>query len=493
MRRGIIAFFAFLLTVSGVAIAPAAVEHGSAAFAATKQKFHFEYGPLHINPGQNIIQFSGSQVPKPNEDGWITSIKPNILLPDGKVPPVDIIHLHHAVWLNLSRSDATSSGLPERFFAAGEEKTYLSLPTGYGYPVKKTDFWLLNYMIHDLVSSPFDVRITYDITFVPASSGKQLYDVIPLWMDVQNGSSYPVFDVHRGSGTGGTFTYPDQASNPYGGGPAKNTFTMPTGGTLVWTAGHLHPGGLYTDLYVDRGAQTAHVFRSNAKYYEKAGPVSGDVSLGATTNKWKVKVNPGDTLRVSATYDSSQWAWYESMGIMIVWFAPNSIVGTDAFSVTDKLTKNHLTHGHLKENNNHGGQPDPSQADPSTLASGPLTSNVEIEGFKYDGSSLAPGTQTPTVKAGNSITFTNDDAPASGYGIWHSITSCQLPCNKTTDVAYPTANAPIEFDSGQLGNDGQPTAGTLSWQTPNNLPTGTYAYFCRVHPFMRGAFRVVSP
>ena len=29
-----------------------------------------------------------------------------------------------------------------------------------------------------------------------------------------------------------------------------------------------------------------------------------------------------------------------------------------------------------------------------------------------------------------------------------------------------------------------------TWQTPKNLPVGTYTYFCRIHPFMRGAFRV---
>ena len=29
-----------------------------------------------------------------------------------------------------------------------------------------------------------------------------------------------------------------------------------------------------------------------------------------------------------------------------------------------------------------------------------------------------------------------------------------------------------------------------TWTTPSNLPTGTYSYFCRVHPFMRGSFRV---
>ena len=47
-----------------------------------------------------------------------------------------MIHLHHGVWLNLARKDATRSFLPERFFAAGEEKTHMRLPKGYGYPVK---------------------------------------------------------------------------------------------------------------------------------------------------------------------------------------------------------------------------------------------------------------------------------------------------------------------------------------------------------------------
>jgi len=29
-------------------------------------------------------------------------------------------------------------------------------------------------------------------------------------------------------------------------------------------------------------------------------------------------------------------------------------------------------------------------------------------------------------------------------------------------------------------------------ETPQDLPSGTYTYFCRIHPFMRGAFRVES-
>jgi plastocyanin len=34
--------------------------------------------------------------------------------------------------------------------------------------------------------------------------------------------------------------------------------------------------------------------------------------------------------------------------------------------------------------------------------------------------------------------------------------------------------------------------GTVVYKTPKNLRPGTYTYFCRIHPFMRGAFRVVK-
>ena len=37
---------------------------------------------------------------------------------------------------------------------------------------------------------------------------------------------------------------------------------------------------------------------------------------------------------------------------------------------------------------------------------------------------------------------------------------------------------------------GAPASGTDTWKTPSDLPAGTYTYFCRIHPFMRGSFRV---
>ena len=147
---------------------------------------------------------------------------------------------------------------------------------------------------------------------------------------------------------------------------------------------------------------------------------------------------------------------------------------------------------HLAENDNHGGGVDPDLPDPKKLPDGPaITSPVDIVNYEYTPTDLDLATSVATVQAGQPITFNNLDAPASGYGTWHSITSCALPCNKSTGIAYPLADGKVEFDSGQLGNFGQPTAGKLTWDTPSNLTPGTYSFFCRVHPFMRGAFRVV--
>jgi plastocyanin len=96
----------------------------------------------------------------------------------------------------------------------------------------------------------------------------------------------------------------------------------------------------------------------------------------------------------------------------------------------------------------------------------------------------------PTVAAGQSITFDNQDAPVDN-GIWHTITAREAPCNSSTGIAYPLANGSVQFDSGELGAAGPPSSGYTTWQTPATLPPGTYTYFCRIHPFMRGAFRVV--
>ena len=75
----------------------------------------------------------------------------------------------------------------------------------------------------------------------------------------------------------------------------------------------------------------------------------------------------------------------------------------------------------------------------------------------------------------------------------HTITSCRAPCNGLTGIAYPLADGPVRFDSGNLGfgpRNATAAAQRVTWKTPKQLRIGTYTYFCRVHPFMRGSFRV---
>jgi plastocyanin len=456
----------------------------SASAASRVEHLKFKYGPVVIKPGQNTITLDGDSVPKPKRPGWIVGFRPNLERVNGKIPRVDVLHLHHAVWLINGRLT----------FAAGEEKTNLRLPKGFGYRNEPGDQWVLNHMIHNLLPNRDRVYITYTLDFIPDTSkaAKGIREVRTQWLDVEGGKAYPVFDALRGSGKHGRFTYPDDAPNAYGGGAPRNQQLIQRDGVLVGTAGHLHPGGLYTDLKLTRDGRTVNLFRSRAKYWEPAGAVSWDVAMTATRPRWRVAVKRGDVLSVSATYDSKRASWYESMGIMPVAYAPGVGGGIDPFSA--KLERRGvLTHGRLRENRNHGGKRG-GLKDARTMTAVPASADpLAITDFLYGQGDLLRGgaaSRPPQIAPGQSLTFLNRDAAKT---IYHTITACRAPCNRTTGIAYPLADGPVDFDSGELGFGPQgftAAANRDTWSTPTTLGDGTYTYFCRVHPFMRGSFRV---
>jgi plastocyanin len=447
------------------------------------QTLRYRYGPITITPGQNTIEFRPNML-KPQVPGYITRFRPDLVrVRDGEVPRVDELHLHHGVWI--------MRGYPT--FAAGEEKTITQFPRGFGYRYDPSDPWIMNYMIHNLLPNRDRVYLTYEIDFVPADSaaGRAMTEVRPLWMDVAGISAYPVFDVRQGEGRSGRYTFPNHAR----GADRRRigfmqSYRAPQDMTLVGTAGHLHPGGLYTDLDVTRNGDTRRLFRSEAKYWEPAGAVSWDVAMTATDPDWRVNVRQGDRLHVSATYDSARASWYESMGIMVTYYA-EGLLGTDPYAQpVDTLGT--VTHGQLPENRNHGGGPtglpNPRRMLATPRGSGP----VGISDFVYRPGDLT-GNRIPSVRRGRSLTFRNRERDRD---VWHTITACRAPCNRETGIAYPLADGGSGargFDSGQLGLDRRAAtaaAQRMSWSTPRNLRPGTYTYFCRVHPFMRGAFRV---
>jgi len=449
--------------------------------AAEAETLSYRFGPIHVGPGQNTIELAGNDL-KPPADGWITGFKPNLTYENGVVPRVDVVHLHHGVWL--------SNFAP--LFAAGEEKTVISAPPGYGWRHRTSDQWVMNHMIHNLTPTPADVYIDYELEFVRDGTPKAaaMQEVRTLWLDVRSGSFYPVFDVHRGKGgRDGRYTFPDESGErDY----SRHRLTVQQDGVLVATGGHLHPGGLWTDLYLERAGKKVRLFRSRAKYFEPAGAVSWDVAMEVTPPEWRVGIKAGDVLSVNATYDSKRASWYEAMGIMQVAYNPGGS-GPDPFAATVDVP-GRLTHGHLSENRNHGGA-FAGLADPRKLLAGPVPRGrtVAIDEFLYGaGDLLRTGVRRrpPAIARGRSLRFVNRDA---GEGILHSITSCRAPCNRTTGIAYPLADGRVRFDSGNLGfgpPGGTAAAQRATWRTPKRLRPGTYTFFCRVHPFMRGAFRV---
>src|SRR5579871_2428604 len=478
MKRAVLGTFV-------AAIAALLALAGPASAASSKccvQHLFFAAGPYAVHAGSNAILLDFNNVPKPHQDGFMIKMIPNLRYAKangkccGGIPPVSVIHLHHGVWLSTGQlgageGNSAAYGRLYPFMATGEEKTHYVLPPGYGYPVQASDRWIFNYMIHDLIPVPAKVYVTYEIDFVPANTAlaHTLTAVHPIWMDVEDGSIYPVFNVMQHSGKRGTFTFPYMAKNPY---PApervKNQFAVDHPGVLVATAGHLHPGGLYTQLDDTRPGVAPHggairgltagsvrLFRSYAHYWDKRGPISWNLAMEGTAADWRPRVNAGDILSVSATYDTTRASWYEVMGIMVVWEAWDSQRGIDVFTgqreshvsaasrslnpFARRLDQTgHVTHGYLPENNDNGGASAVYTLNVNKLRSCKSTT-VTISDFQFNPGNLPGAGCMPTVSRGQSITFVNEDAPstAAGFGtpntpygdaVYHSITACKLPC-----------------------------------------------------------------
>ncbi|MCW2570717.1 MAG: hypothetical protein JWO88_775, partial [Frankiales bacterium] len=108
--------------------------------------------------------------------------------------------------------------------------------------------------------------------------------------------------------------------------------------------------------------------------------------------------------------------------------------------------------------------------------------------------------------------FWNEDATAR---IWHTFTRCKAPCTGETGVDYPIANGgsgrfgdPMDFDSGEIGYGllFEPSKSQLGGNDPYDekwvqdatywtftpKQAGTFTFWCRIHPSMRGAVKVVK-
>ena len=285
---------------------------------------------------------------------------------------------------------------------------------------------------------------------------------------------------------------------------------------------------VYRKRTVVERRDTERIYTGRAWYWDRKDksrpggpPTSWDFSMEVLgLPLWGVEVKPGDKLRSNATYETRIQASYENMGIAIALLVPHTAdgkpqaPGVNPFQAKDDYTPNcksggvkagtlcHrglVTHGHYEENGNYGGA-----AGDWNAVKGPRTTEVGIADFLYEPGDLSTKSSVgiPQVPLGSNLRFTNLEAPQ----IYHTITTCKFPCLGQTGAAFPLADGQtskgrdLDLDSSELAiGDGYigPQSNKVTYEVPINREAGfqageTVTYFCRVHPFMRGAFEVTE-
>jgi hypothetical protein len=358
------------------------LEVGDVRYGDLCKRITFAFGPILVKPGENDALIEPLVIDKPAYDGYITRFRPNLVRAlDGEAPPTDIMHLHHATWLAQRSEDDNYGSGP--LFAAGEEKTILVVPNGYGQRVSGGDTWLLLYMVHNEIPTPEVVWLTYEVDYIAAddAAAAGLLPAKQIWLDVQSGrihpdapstGSNPVFNVHRGFGdidpeTGRRVciwprqncarhdTYGlvgphqgrthDDDGNLYAD-TIKGNDSMRVSarleGTLIVAGGHLHPGGIRDEVHLVRNGEERPIMISDALYWDwedperiGAPPWSWNFVMTGTPRDWRVRIKEGDRIRINAVVDSDDASWYEGMGIVMAWVATEGTHGEPSVDVFD--------------------------------------------------------------------------------------------------------------------------------------------------------------
>jgi hypothetical protein len=496
--------------------------------AGTQEQLRVWYGPYLVPPGHDANRFD---LELPIRDGFVTTIEPGMRrVEDLSEPGHQEAHIHHAHWFALdpgNEHDNYFGGLMQWAFGNGDEETRADStertaaePGGpiYGGALKGTQPQVMIYMLHNKTSRPLNVYIALDVTFVHGT----LEELGPRY--------------HSLTGTIFGKTY-DVAREPAGDGTKETAieWTSTMEGTMIGAGGHLHPGGLRVEvenLGSDRNPCRAKLLDADALWRDGV-PFSEDFQMEVSHPAWRAPIRKGDRLRITGIYENRDHAWYDVMTHMGMYVDPQQkpragcapyLVGATPQRHTAVRRRRHVHYrisrrGRLVRRVHWHRRAATAGVDPVAgvpnrpwghhkdlvcgLAGGAacdrpekerppgrLTNEVTIADFLYlpgDQSLAGEDGAPPRVRHGEALTFVNADQAA---GIRHSVTTCAWPCNGPYVGNYPLADG--TWDSGTLGYDvvdgGSPNPVA---RTPPDLAVGRYAYFCRIHPWMRGAFEVV--
>ncbi|MGH8972466.1 MAG: hypothetical protein ACRD0C_04600 [Acidimicrobiia bacterium] len=278
------------------------------------------YGPFALGPAGaggdldfgNVVM---PNVPKPCDDCFILAAEPDLIYPDGSSANLDTgVMLHHAVFFNPANRDTTCGddeffrNLGERFLASGNERTKRRFPPGFGYhlgagPVNAV-FHVMNHS-----SEPKTVYFRYRVTWLPGTT-EGIRPVTPVWLDMANCRT-------------------SEYSVPAGPSSSHWTWKSTITGRIIWTAGHVHDGGIRTTL--TNASTGRHVCTAWAGYGTKPAYMGTIESM--STCAWDAlgTVREGETLDLESVYNAREAA-NDVMGIMVayVWQTPDLEGGTPA-------------------------------------------------------------------------------------------------------------------------------------------------------------------
>jgi hypothetical protein len=516
------------------------------------QRMRFSFGPILVKPGQNDVLINPVTIEKPATDGYITRFRPNLVRADGTVPPVEQVHLHHGTWLSYpdygsgpffaSGEEKTVAPFPRGYgMPVSGSDTWLMLYMVHSAVSQPMEA----YIIYDVDFVPkaqgdeMGMKPAYPLWLDVRPSGYPVFNAQRQFGGKDGRCTWPkeqcaawnswgekeVGQGKKGNGIGEDWAFPAEG-DPFG---RAGAFT---GGTIIGMGGHLHPGGIQNEIDLVRQGKAKRIYTGKARYWKNqkkgGGPKdSWNFSMPVVGNPfWGIRVRPGDKLRSNVTYDTKLQSTYENMGIAVSLLVPDDengkpqAPGVNPFKVKSSgardcykkgglgnsgiqasppvlCKRGVVTHGQLVENTNRGGPDGKWEA-----TSSGESNEVAVADFLYVPGDLSTRTSMgiPTVPLGGNLRFTN----LEGGSIWHTITSCKFPCLGQTGAAFPIGNGrtsqkrKLDFDSSELGY-GTPAIGpakqTLNYsidvtKEEGYKPGEVVTYFCRIHPFMRGAFEV---
>jgi polyvinyl alcohol dehydrogenase (cytochrome) len=481
----------------------------------TTERLSFVYGPYVVPPGHDMNRVD---LDLPPNDGFMQSVEPGMRrVNDSTEPSHQEAHIHHAHWFALrpgngSKEDNYFRGNAEWIFGNGDEETRGDFrqrsaadPQGpeYGAYIKRGDPQAMIYMLHNKTAAPLNVYIELQVVWKHGTPEELEKIDHREHRDVTGVLFGDTYDVPRNPNGDGTHQYARDMPKPL-------EWTATTDGTLIGMGGHVHPGG--KQVIVENYGPADNPCPNDGRGYggtlllksdviDHNVPLSEDYQTEVTHPAWRAPVRKGDRIRISGTYENKDHAWYSAMthvGSYIDEKEPPK--GRCKPYIIGKAKKKWKDPTEGVPNRAWGKHTDPwcgeqygkepcDRPEPAQPPAEVHTNVVKIANFAYlPGDRGAGGviSAIPVIKQGERLTFVNDDQAAN---IRHSVTTCAWPCNGKYTGNYPLADG--AWDSGTLGYDlidgGSPNPVA---QTSPELPAGKYSYYCRVHPFMRGAFKV---